>query len=72
MRWANPLAALIRGIATWVRGKDPVVERRRRQVADEQAKNESKYRDLEKQAYDQIGHRPDDEPLASADGDTSI
>lgn len=59
-RWASLLGLLsIRGLITWVTGKDPVLERRRQQLAEEQIANARRYEDLEQEAYQ---HLHDGEP----------
>lgn len=54
--------ALLRGIITWITGRDPIVERRRRQLAREQADGQARYDALEREVYDHLGSSPDMRP----------
>lgn len=57
-RWALPVFALCRGIVAWVTGRDPVLERRRQNLARQQAENTAKYASLEEAAYRHLGAGP--------------
>lgn len=51
-RWAGfwPLP-LIRGLLTWITGRDPLAERRRQELARQQAANHARMEEREKDAY---------------------
>ncbi|HET6965908.1 MAG TPA: hypothetical protein VFH58_14130 [Acidimicrobiales bacterium] len=55
LRWAFLPLALLRGIITWVTGKDPVAESRHRRLARDQAEGAAKYEAIERSAYEHLG-----------------
>ena len=55
MRWALFPWSLIRGLATWIRGKDPVEERRQARLAREQSESADHFADPEREAYRSLG-----------------
>jgi hypothetical protein len=55
LRWALPGFAILRGLVTWITGRDPVVERRRRELAREQSQGLLRYERLERDAFRRLG-----------------
>lgn len=62
MRWAFLPLALLRGIATWITGRDPVAESRHRRLARDQAEGAARYQALEQSAYQHLGTGHDAQP----------
>jgi hypothetical protein len=53
-RWGLLDFALLRGVITWITGKDPIEQRERRRLARESRQNFEKYESAEKEAYETI------------------
>jgi hypothetical protein len=65
MRWAVFPWALIRGISTWIRGKDPVEERRQAQLAREQSQSAERFAEPEREAYRSLAEDRNQSPEES-------
>ena len=57
MRWALFPFSLIRGVATWLLGADPVAARRQRRLAVDQRRSATELADAEKEAFRSLGER---------------
>ena len=55
MRWSSFPLSIIRGLVLWLLGKDPVAERRQRQIDEEQVRSAARLEEAERDAYRHIG-----------------